>query len=43
MAERRMRYAGYALVLDDNRDSRRTAESLGAHVSADFVTCRRNL
>ncbi|MGH7780229.1 MAG: hypothetical protein ACREQR_10425 [Candidatus Binataceae bacterium] len=43
MAGQRMRYAGYTLVLDDNWASRRTAESLGAHVSGNFVTYRRNL
>jgi ribosomal protein S18 acetylase RimI-like enzyme len=43
MAEQRMRYAGYTLVLDDNWASRRTAESLGAHISGNFVTYRRNL
>jgi hypothetical protein len=43
MAERRMRFAGYTLVLDDNWASRRTAENLGAHVTANFVTYRRNL
>jgi hypothetical protein len=42
MAERRMRFAGYTLVLDDNWASRRTAENLGAHVTANFVTYRRN-
>ena len=43
MAERKMRYAGYTLVLDDNWASRRTAESLGARVTGNFVTYRRNL
>jgi ribosomal protein S18 acetylase RimI-like enzyme len=43
MAERRMRFAGYTLVLDDNWASRRTAESLGAHITANFITYRRNL
>ncbi len=43
MAERKMRYAGYTLVLDDNWPSRRTAEALGAHVTGNFLTYRRNL
>jgi hypothetical protein len=43
MAEQGMRYAGYTLVLDDNWPSRRTAESLGAHITNNFVTYRRNL
>lgn len=43
MAQRKMRFAGYTLVLDDNWASRRTALSLGGHVSGNFVTYRRNL
>jgi len=43
MAERKMRFAGYTLVLDDNWPSRRTALSLGAHVTGNFVTYRRDL
>ena len=43
MAQHRMRYAGYTLVLDDNWPSRRTAESLGARVTSNFVTYRRDL
>lgn len=43
MAQHRMRYAGYTLVLDDNWPSRRTAESLGARVTGNFVTYRRDL
>ncbi|HKN09677.1 MAG TPA: GNAT family N-acetyltransferase, partial [Pseudomonadota bacterium] len=43
MAERRMRYAGYTLVLDDNWASRRTAEGLGARVTGNFVAYRREL
>ncbi|HXD90933.1 MAG TPA: hypothetical protein VNU00_07720 [Candidatus Binataceae bacterium] len=43
MARARMKYAGYTLVLDDNWPSRRTAESLGARVTANFVTYRRDL
>jgi len=43
MSRRSMRYAGYTLVLDDNWPSRRTAESLGAQVTANFVTYRREL
>ncbi len=38
-----MKYAGYTLVLDDNWASRRTAESLGARVTSNFLTYRRNL
>jgi len=37
-----MQYAGYTLVLDDNWPSRRCAESLGAHVTSNFMTYRRN-
>ena len=36
MARRKMRFAGYTLVLDDNWPSRRTALSLGAHVTGNF-------
>jgi ribosomal protein S18 acetylase RimI-like enzyme len=43
MAERGMRYAGYTLVLDDNWASRRTAEALGAQVTGNFLTYRREL
>jgi len=43
MAQNRMRFAGYTLVLDDNWPSRRTAESLGAQVTGNFVTYRRDL
>jgi hypothetical protein len=43
MAQNRMKFAGYTLVLDDNWPSRRTAESLGAHVTGNFVTYRRDL
>ncbi len=43
MARNRMRFAGYTLVLDDNWPSRRTAESLGARVTGNFVTYRRAL
>ena len=42
MARQGMRYAGYTLVLDDNWPSRRCAESLGARVTANFLTYRRN-
>jgi ribosomal protein S18 acetylase RimI-like enzyme len=42
MAQHRMRYAGYTLVLDDNWPSRRTAESLGARVTGNFVSYRRD-
>jgi ribosomal protein S18 acetylase RimI-like enzyme len=37
-----MRFAGYTLVLDDNWPSRHTAESLGARVTDNFVTYRRD-
>ncbi len=43
MARRGARYAGYTLVLDDNWASRRTAESLGAYVTSNFLTYRREL
>jgi hypothetical protein len=43
MAHRKMRFTGYTLVLDDNWASRRTAVSLGAHITGNFVTYRRNL
>jgi hypothetical protein len=43
MAPRKMRFAGYTLVLDDNWASRRTAQSLGGHVTGNFVTYRRDL
>ena len=42
MAQQGMRYAGYTLVLDDNWASRRTAESLGARITDNFVTYRHN-
>src|ERR1700691_5760796 len=42
MARRKMRFAGYTLVLDDNWASRRSALSLGAHVTGNFVTYRRD-
>jgi hypothetical protein len=43
MARHQIRYAGYTLVLDDNWPSRRTAESLGARVTGNFVTYRCDL
>lgn len=43
MARYGMRYAGYTLVMDDNWPSRRTAERLGARVTGNFVTYRRDL
>ncbi len=43
MARHGMRYAGYTLVLDDNWPSRRTAISLGARVTGNFVTYWRTL
>lgn len=43
MAQQRMRFAGYTLVLDDNRPSRATARKLGAHVTSNFVVYRREL
>ncbi len=42
MAQRRMKYAGYTLVLDENRPSRRTAQKLGGAISANFVVYRRD-
>jgi len=43
LAERGARAVGYTLVLDDNWASRRTAERLGAAVSANYVAYRREL
>ncbi len=43
MAQQGMRYAGYTLVHDDNWASRRTAAALGARVTANFVTYRKDL
>jgi hypothetical protein len=43
MVRHQMRFAGYTLVIDDNWPSRRTAESLGARVTGNFVTYRRDL
>jgi ribosomal protein S18 acetylase RimI-like enzyme len=43
MAEGKMRYAGYTLVLDDNWASRHTALGMGARVTGNFVTYRREL
>jgi hypothetical protein len=43
MARQGMQYAGYTLVLDDNWPSRRCAESLGARVTGNFLTYRRDL
>jgi hypothetical protein len=37
------KYLSYTLVLDDNWPSRRTAEKLGAEVSASYVAYRREL
>jgi hypothetical protein len=42
MVQQQMSFAGYTLVLDDNWPSRRTAESLGARVTGNFVTYRRD-
>ncbi|HLH75197.1 MAG TPA: hypothetical protein VKV28_00190 [Candidatus Binataceae bacterium] len=42
MAQLRMRYAGYTLVLDDNWASRATARRLGAQVTGNFVVYRRD-
>jgi hypothetical protein len=41
MARQGIQFAGYTLVLDDNWASRRTAESLGARVTGNFLTYRR--
>ena len=43
MADQKMRFAGYTLVVDDNWPSRRTAVKLGAHITANFVAYRREL
>ena len=42
MARSRVKFAGYTLVLDDNWASRRTAANLGARVTGNFVTYRRD-
>ncbi len=42
MERQGMKYAGYTLVLDDNWPSRRCAESLGARVTGNFLTYRRD-
>jgi hypothetical protein len=42
MAQRRMKYAGYTLVLDENWPSRRTAQKLGGTVTSNFVVYRRD-
>jgi hypothetical protein len=43
MERQGMQYGGYTLVLDDNWPSRRCAESLGARVTGNFLTYRRDL
>lgn len=43
LAEEGARYLSYTLVLDDNWPSRRTGESLGGRVCANYVTYRRAL
>jgi hypothetical protein len=42
MAQQRMKYAGYTLVLDENWASRRTAQKLGGIVTSNFVVYRRD-
>jgi len=42
MAQQRMKYAGYTLVLDDNWPSRRTAQKLGGSITSNFVAYRRD-
>ena len=42
MERQGMQYAGYTLVLDDNWPSRRCAASLGARVTGNFLTYRRD-
>jgi hypothetical protein len=42
MAQQKMKYAGYTLVLDDNWPSRRTAQKLGASITSNFVAYRRD-
>jgi GNAT superfamily N-acetyltransferase len=42
MAQLRIKYAGYTLVLDDNWASRRTAVKLGGAVSGNFVVYRHD-
>jgi GNAT superfamily N-acetyltransferase len=43
LARRGWTHLSYTLVLDDNWPSRRTAESLGARVCANYLAYRRNL
>lgn len=42
MAQQRMKYAGYTLVLDENWPSRRTAQKLGGSITSNFVVYRRD-
>jgi hypothetical protein len=42
LIRRGAKYLSYTLVVDDNWPSRRTAEKLGAHVCANYVTYRRD-
>jgi GNAT superfamily N-acetyltransferase len=42
LVRRGARSLSYTLVLDDNWPSRRTAEKLGGHIRANYVTYRRN-
>jgi hypothetical protein len=42
MAQQKIKYAGYTLVLDDNWPSRRTAQKLGAGITGNFVAYRRD-
>jgi hypothetical protein len=43
MVRRGAKYLSYTLVLDDNWPSRRTAETLGAFVCANYMVYRRSL
>ncbi len=43
MIERGYKTGSYTIVLDDNRQSRRTAEKLGGRVTRNFVIYRREL
>jgi GNAT superfamily N-acetyltransferase len=42
LIEKGAKYLSYTIVMDDNWPSRRTAEKLGAKVSANYVAYRRN-
>ena len=43
MIEKGFKSASYTIVLDDNKNSRRTAEKLGCRAARNFVVYRREL